>query len=236
LETRTAPAVITVTTGDDDITRNDGWVSLREAITAMNAGNDLGDPDIQRQNPVNFGSSDKIQFAIGNDFWIVNVSDALGALPTITDNGLTITGATPARPSGTVQIEGAAFGNAGKPGVAGLTVTADDVTIDHLGITNFTGDGIYIKGGASHNVIKVSYIVGNTGCGINVDNSSLNQIGTVDTEENENDIGGNGQNGIIIRGSGAFGNSVVNSYIHDNSIYGVQITSGSTGNLGGAQE
>src|SRR5437879_11499626 len=37
-------AIITVTTTADDITPFDGSVSLREAITASNAGNDLGDP------------------------------------------------------------------------------------------------------------------------------------------------------------------------------------------------
>jgi hypothetical protein len=47
LEQRAVPAVIKVTTANDDITRNDGTVSLREAIMAMNAGNDLNDPDIQ---------------------------------------------------------------------------------------------------------------------------------------------------------------------------------------------
>src|SRR6266511_780448 len=50
LEDRLAPAVITVTTASDDLTPNDGSVALREAITAVNAGNDLGDPDII--NPV----------------------------------------------------------------------------------------------------------------------------------------------------------------------------------------
>src|ERR1043166_1247105 len=47
-------AVITVTTTADDLTPNDGSVSLREAITASNAGNDLGDPDITAQSPGSF--------------------------------------------------------------------------------------------------------------------------------------------------------------------------------------
>src|SRR6266849_2783549 len=57
-------AVITVTTTADDITPNDGSVSLREAITAVNAGNDLGDPDITAQNPGTFGVNDTINFNI----------------------------------------------------------------------------------------------------------------------------------------------------------------------------
>src|SRR5229473_6453987 len=64
LESRLAPATITVTTSADDITPNDGSVSLREAITAVNAGNDLGDPDITAQNPGTFGVNDTINFNI----------------------------------------------------------------------------------------------------------------------------------------------------------------------------
>ena len=57
-------AVLTVTTAADDITPNDGSVSLREAITAVNAGNDLGDPDITAQSPGVFGINDTINFNI----------------------------------------------------------------------------------------------------------------------------------------------------------------------------
>src|SRR5262249_61433799 len=64
LEDRVTPAVLTVTTVADDLTPNDGSVSLREAITAVNAGNDLGDPDITAQNPGTFGSNDTINFNI----------------------------------------------------------------------------------------------------------------------------------------------------------------------------
>src|SRR5216684_821655 len=65
LEVRTAPAVITLTTFADDIIPNDGSVSLREAITAINAGNNLGDPNITAQNPGTFGTNDTINFNIG---------------------------------------------------------------------------------------------------------------------------------------------------------------------------
>ncbi|MGI8689631.1 MAG: CSLREA domain-containing protein [Thermomicrobiales bacterium] len=44
--TAAAAATITVTTTADDLTPNDGGVSLREAITAINAGNSLGDSNI----------------------------------------------------------------------------------------------------------------------------------------------------------------------------------------------
>src|SRR5438552_10550829 len=64
LECRLAPATITVNSKADDLTPNDGSVSLREAITALNAGNDLGDPDITAQNPGTFGSNNTINFNV----------------------------------------------------------------------------------------------------------------------------------------------------------------------------
>src|SRR6266576_6544042 len=56
-------AVLTAKTTSDDITPNDGSVSLREAITSINAGNDLGDPDITAQSPGAFGTDDMIHIA-----------------------------------------------------------------------------------------------------------------------------------------------------------------------------
>jgi CSLREA domain-containing protein len=64
LELRRLLSTVTVTTVSDDLTPNDGSVSLREAITAMNAGNDLGDPDVTAQNPGTFGTNDTINFNI----------------------------------------------------------------------------------------------------------------------------------------------------------------------------
>src|SRR3954451_22069045 len=69
LESRLAPAVLTVTTAADDLNPADLSVSLREAITAMNAGNDLGAPDIIAQDPTlggtqPFGTNDTINFNI----------------------------------------------------------------------------------------------------------------------------------------------------------------------------
>src|SRR5262245_55194845 len=65
---RLLAAVITVTTGADDLTPDDGSVSLREAITAANANSDLGDPDIAAQlaaqAPNTLGAGDTIQFNI----------------------------------------------------------------------------------------------------------------------------------------------------------------------------
>ncbi|HZK80922.1 MAG TPA: CSLREA domain-containing protein, partial [Humisphaera sp.] len=64
LEVRRMLASITVTTTADDITPNDGTVSLREAITAINAGTELGDTNITAQNPGTFGTNDTINFNI----------------------------------------------------------------------------------------------------------------------------------------------------------------------------
>ncbi|HMC11197.1 MAG TPA: CSLREA domain-containing protein, partial [Pirellulaceae bacterium] len=88
LEGRNLLATITVTTSADDLTPNDGTVSLREAITAINAGNDLGDPNITSQNPGTFGTNDTINFNIpgGGPHTILIGSDASAsglALPTI---------------------------------------------------------------------------------------------------------------------------------------------------------
>src|SRR5437660_11460078 len=81
LEKRQLLATLTVTTVADDITPNDGTVSLREAITAVNAGNDLGDPDITAQNPGTFGVNDTINFHIpGTGTHTINVgTDASAA-------------------------------------------------------------------------------------------------------------------------------------------------------------
>src|SRR5689334_22649130 len=69
LEVRTVlSAIITVTTNADDLTPNDGSVSLREAILAANANSDLGDPDIAAQltaqAPNTLGVGDTIAFDI----------------------------------------------------------------------------------------------------------------------------------------------------------------------------
>src|SRR4051812_10476163 len=81
-------ATIAVTTTGDDITPNNGSVSLREAITAINAGNNLGDPDIIAQTVGTFGTNDTINFNIaGAGIRTINVGThptAAGlVLPTI---------------------------------------------------------------------------------------------------------------------------------------------------------
>src|SRR5436190_23875371 len=89
LEFRRLLATITVTTAADELALSNGVVSLREAITAIDAGNDLGDTSIQAQNPGTFGVNDTIHFNIGaGGLQTINVgSDASApnlALPFIT--------------------------------------------------------------------------------------------------------------------------------------------------------
>src|SRR3954464_3742318 len=82
LEPRRLLATVTVTTAADDLTANDGSVSLREAITAINAGNDLGDPNIIAQAPGTFGTNDTINFNIaGGGVKTINVTGV--PLPTL---------------------------------------------------------------------------------------------------------------------------------------------------------
>ncbi|HEY2161775.1 MAG TPA: hypothetical protein VGH24_10740, partial [Solirubrobacteraceae bacterium] len=96
-------ATITVTAASDDITPNDGGVSLREAIMSINAGNNLGDPDIITHVTGTYGVNDTIDFAIsGAVRHVISVgtdSSAPGlALPTIikpvTINGYSQSGAS----------------------------------------------------------------------------------------------------------------------------------------------
>src|SRR5438128_11808944 len=67
--TQGAPAAtIAVNSIADTVTANDGAVTLREAITALMAGSDFGDANINAQGPFTganaFGTNDTITFAI----------------------------------------------------------------------------------------------------------------------------------------------------------------------------
>jgi titin len=84
LSTQIFAATITVTSTDDTVTASDGKVTLREAITAINAGTTLADPDIVAQNPTTpnaFGISDTINFNIAGAG--VQMISTVTDLPTI---------------------------------------------------------------------------------------------------------------------------------------------------------
>src|SRR5262249_4428095 len=169
LEARLGPATVTVTPVADDTTPNDGGVSLREAITAINAGNDLGDPDITAQSPGTFGVNDTINFNIpGSGVQTINVgTDASAAgfpLPTmvvpVTINGYSQTGASVNTMSNSdnavilIQLNGPSAGT----GSNGLTLGpgSDGSTIRGLDITNFSGHGIVVQ--ANGNTIVGNFV------------------------------------------------------------------------------
>jgi CSLREA domain-containing protein len=131
LEARTVPAIISVTTLGDDLTPNDGTVSLREAIAAMNAGNDLGDPDIIAQSLGGFGTNDTINFAVSG---MISLGSAL---PTIDDSlALVGPGATDLSISGggAVRVFDVAAGV--NVSMSGLTVTGGFDPVQGAGIQN----------------------------------------------------------------------------------------------------
>src|SRR5262249_50634836 len=157
-EDRVTPAIITVTTTADDNTANDGSVSLREAIQAINNGSAGADTDISNQSPGTFGVNDTIKFNItmAGTVQTINVGGTgNGALPTLivpmTINGYSEMGAsmnTLANGDNAkilIELNGA---NAG-PNADGLLVGATGAgsTIQGLAVNRFSLNGIELQGG-----------------------------------------------------------------------------------------
>jgi hypothetical protein len=167
-----------VTTAADDLTPNDGSVSLREAITSINAGNDLGDPDITAQNPGTFGTNDRINFNIAGAG--VHTIMPTTSLPTITDPVVIDAYTQPGASANTlavgdnavllIELDGANAGSAN-----GLTITAGNSTVRGLVINRFQGDGININNGNGGNVIAGNFI-GTDATGANPLGNSVNGI------------------------------------------------------------
>src|SRR5580765_7644680 len=133
-------ATITVNSTDDTVVANDGKVTLREAITAINAGNDLLDLDIASQTPTllnPFGTNDTINFNIAGAG--VHTTTLASNLPNINKpvfiNGYSQPGASQntnpltAGIDAVLQIE-----IAGMPSGYGLHVLAAGTTIHGLTI------------------------------------------------------------------------------------------------------
>ncbi|HEV3447946.1 MAG TPA: hypothetical protein VG099_25130, partial [Gemmataceae bacterium] len=237
-ESRLAPATITVTTTSDDITPNDGSVSLREAIAAINAGNTLGDPDIIAENPGTFGTNDTINFNIaGTSPFQINVGSSASApsmpLPNVI-KPVVIDGTTqPGFFTPVIVLNGSNAGGAanGLDIQLGAQVLAGNVIVKSLVINQFTGNGIVV---GPNNL---------TGFGITPVTITGNYIGT-------NAAGtaalGNQRDGILIdagnsnnTGLSASNNLISNNVISGNGADGVQISAGNgvaagntlTGNL-----
>jgi molybdopterin-binding protein len=230
LEDRLAPATLTVTTTADDLTPNDGTVSLREAITAINAGNDLGDPNVTAQNPGTFGTNDTINFNVPGS-GVQTVSPA-SALPTIvkpvTIDGYSQPGASPngAFPVLLIELNGT---NAGA-GVNGLVLGAGSggSTIKGLVINRFQADTGFVGGNgilvqSNGNTIAGNFVGvepeggsqrPNGGDGIRVA-ASNNVIGGTGPGD-RNVVAGNMLDGIHILGTvatPATGNLIRNNYV-----------------------
>ncbi|HEX4631795.1 MAG TPA: CSLREA domain-containing protein, partial [Chthoniobacterales bacterium] len=216
-------ATITVTTAGDDITPNNGTVSLREAITAINAGNNLGDPDIITQNPGTFGSSDVIHFNIpGAGVKTINVGGDASAsgigLPLITKriviNGYTQSGAssnTLANADNAVMLIELNGTGAGPANGLILGPGTDGSTIRGLVVDRFANDGIVIH--SNGNTISGNFIgvdpTGTTrmpngsfpgsGAGVFVQNAGGNTIGGP-APVDRNVLSGNALSGVRIVG------------------------------------
>jgi hypothetical protein len=144
-------ATITVQTTADDGTPGDGTVSLREAIAAIDAGNDLGDPDITADASGPFGTGDEIVFGLQGPG--VPAITPSSALPPIT-KPLTIAGV-----SG-VALDGAAAGLA-----TGIVARAP-VVLEGLDIQHFELDGVRLEAGSDGSIVTGNRIWFNGGAGI----------------------------------------------------------------------
>jgi hypothetical protein len=203
-----------VTTTADDLTSGDGSVSLREAITAINAGNNLGDPDIVNTGAA-FGTNDTIDFNIGTGVQTVSMQSALPAVTV----PVTIDGTSEPDFAGTPEIvlDGT---NAG-PGVTGLTLGGGNSTVKGLVIDNFTGSGIALQTGGG-NVIAGNYVgvdstgataAANGGDGVSISGGSSNNTVGGTTAAALNVLSANAGSGVEISGSGTNGNVVEGNYI-----------------------
>jgi CSLREA domain-containing protein len=249
--------VITVTTAADDLTPNDGSVSLREAIQAINNGTAGADTDISSQNPGPFGVNDTIKFNISASGTVqtINVgSTGNGALPMLikpmTINGYSEMGAsmnTLANGDNAkilIELNGA---NAG-PNADGLLVGATGAgsTIEGLAINRFSLNGIELQGSGC--TITGNFVgtnpqgngaEPNQNDGIHISNSSSSTIGGTTTGA-RNIVSGNQIDGIHIVGTTAnpaTGNIIEGNFVGVNAAgtgsVGIKATGGFAGTPGG---
>ena len=240
LEVRRLLASITVTTNTDDIIPNNGAISLREAITAIDAGNSLGDPDLTAQNPGTFGANDTINFAIpqpGSGPVVQSISvgaSGSGALPALTKpvtiNGYSEAGASPntlvngGNAKVLIELNGA---NAGA-NADGLRLAAGSggSTVEGLAVNRFSANGIELQ--SNGNTVQGNFVgtnpQGNAAepnqvDGIRVSSASNNTIGGT-TPAARNVASGNDIDGIHVVGTPALpatGNTVEGNFVGVNA-------------------
>jgi CSLREA domain-containing protein len=226
-------AIVTVTTTSDDITPNDGSVSLREAIQAINAGNNLGDPDIIAENPGTFGVNDTIDFAIPQLVPAVQQTIQVGntgngALPALTKpvaiNGYSEPGASANTlinaDNAVVEIalDGANAG-AGADGLL-LALGSAGSTVQGLDIFDFSRNQVELQSGgdvvAGNSVgFDTSGSPTHSPIGVRISNASGNTVGGT-TKAARNVISGNVGSGVEIIGTTALpatGNVVEGNFI-----------------------
>jgi CSLREA domain-containing protein len=251
LESRLAPAVITVTTTADDNVTNDASVSLREAIEAINDGTAGADTDISNQNPGVFGANDTINFGIpaGSTVQTIHVgASGNGALPELlkpmTINGYSAPASSPNTLANSdnakilIELDGTSAGT----NADGLLVdiTGAGSTIEGLAINRFSKNGIELQGGGdtiAGNFVGTDPLGGtalaNQQDGIHISNSSGSTIGGT-APGARNIVSGNEVGGIHIVGTTATpatGNQIEGNFV------GVSASgTGSVGIRGGALE
>ncbi|MGE4159271.1 MAG: hypothetical protein AB7F75_09255, partial [Planctomycetota bacterium] len=200
----------------------DGYISLRDAITAVNTDSSTG-------NTISF---DSVVFPLLSQG---QIEIAGSNLPSLTKNGTRIM----ANQAG-VTLDGVAVIS------DGLTVSASSIVIKGLWIRNFTDDGIEIDATGSatiggSNPADANRIMGNTAYGINfasnAGNSFIqgNYIGTYNGFEDR----ANGDAGIFVNGTGTLtigglctgstdGVSIYEgNYIAFHTTRGIQVAAGS---------
>jgi hypothetical protein len=211
LDSRLAPAVITVTSTSDTVAM-DGVVTLREAIIAANTNRPYMDaPAGDAHTP------DIIRFNIpGSGVKTIAVKSALPELtgPVIID------GTTQSGYGGTPIIEINGIG--AYQTVNGLVVKGGNSTIKGIMVNNFRGHGIVLD--SNDNKVIGCYVgidyrgiynQGNRGDGIRVLGSN-NQIGGTESGE-RNVISGNGGAGVRITGWRGSNNRVEGNHIGTNA-------------------
>lgn len=227
-------ATITVNTATDELSPNNGHVSLREVITAINAASDGGDNDITANRSGAYGTNDTINFHIiglvlPNIVATINIGadGVAGPLPPITKQ-VVIDGYTQPHAKQNTQSVGSDAvlcivldGSSG--GFDGLDIKASDVTVKGLVIAHNNSASILVESGGSGATIQGNFI-GTNAAGTN---ASLNGGGIIIEDASNVTIGGttagarnlvSGSNpGIEVQGAGATGLTIEGNYVGTNA-------------------
>lgn len=184
-------ATITVNTTSDDLAPENGAVSLREAIAAIDAGADLGDPDLEAATTGTFGVADKIVFLIPAEAGVPTIRPS-AALPPVTRpltiDARTDAGAAAAPVGGAAPpVVGVTISGQAAGGADGLVARAP-VALTGLGIRQFGGSGVVLDSGSAGSLVAGNVIAGNGGAGV----SAVSAGDTV----SQNSITGNAGAGI----------------------------------------